>query len=124
MSRRAPTPVVAEAREALQLVAEHPADVILMDVSLPDGDGIGVTELILRRYPQTRVVGLTRHEDRGYMGRMLQAGAKGYVLKQNIVNELLTAIRTVAAGETYIDRTSGSAAPTRARQQHSTRNGA
>jgi DNA-binding NarL/FixJ family response regulator len=99
--------IVAEARgagEALELTAEDPADVILMDLSLPDGDGIVVTEHILQRYPQARVVGLTRHEDRGYMRRMLRVGARGYVLKQNIANELLTAIRTVAAGETYIDR--------------------
>lgn len=98
--------VVAEAgsaREAVQVVEQHDADVIVMDLSLPDGDGITLTEQILRRHPQVRVVGLTRHEERGYMERMLEAGARGYVLKQSVAEGLLTAIRTVAAGETYID---------------------
>jgi two-component system, NarL family, response regulator NreC len=91
------------AEEAVQVVEQRTVDVIVMDLSLPDGDGITLTEQIVRQHPQVRVVGLTRHEERGYMERMLEVGARGYVLKQSVADHLLTAIRTVAAGETYID---------------------
>lgn len=98
--------VVAEAsdmREALQRVGAAAADVIVMDLSLPDGDGVMVTERILQRHPDLRVVGLTWHKDPGYLKRMLATGARGYVTKQSVADHLLTAIRTVAKGETYID---------------------
>jgi DNA-binding NarL/FixJ family response regulator len=98
--------VVAEAsgaQEALQLAMTCTIDVTVMDLSLPDGDGIEATEQILRRYPHIRVVGLTWHRDRSYLERMLKVGATGYVLKNNLTETLLTAIRAVAAGETYID---------------------
>jgi DNA-binding NarL/FixJ family response regulator len=98
--------VVAEAggaQEALQLAARCSIDVIVMDLSLPDGDGIIVTEQMLGQYPHVRVVGLTWYKDRRYLTRMLEAGARGYVLKNNVTGGLLIAIRAVAAGETYID---------------------
>jgi DNA-binding NarL/FixJ family response regulator len=57
----------------------------------------------MQQRPELRVLGLSRHEEVGYVERMLAAGARGYVLKRNIADGLLTAIRTVAAGGTYID---------------------
>lgn len=98
--------VTAEAggmREALRLAGQSAADVIVMDLSLPDGDGVTATEQLVRQHPRLRIIGLTRHEEPGYLKRMLAAGARGYVLKQSVADGLLTAIRAVAAGETYID---------------------
>lgn len=98
--------VISEAgsvQEALRLVAETAVDVIVMDISLPDGDGIAATAQLRQICPGIQVVGLTRHADRGYMQRMLGVGARGYVLKQAIAEALINAIRIVAAGGTYID---------------------
>lgn len=98
--------LVAEAsgaREAVRLALEEALTVVVMDLSLPDGDGISATAEILRQRPELHVLGLTRHEERGYLERMLTAGARGYVLKHHIATELLAAIRAVAAGGMYID---------------------
>jgi two-component system, NarL family, response regulator NreC len=98
--------LVAEAggaQEAVRLALQGAFTVVVMDLSLPDGDGITATAEILQQRPELRVLGLSRHEDVGYLKRMLAAGARGYVLKRNIVDGLLTAIRTVAAGGRYID---------------------
>ncbi len=90
------------AREALALVAQLAPDVVLMDIGLPDLSGIEATQEIKRRAPQVAVVALTIHEDEEYFFKMLQAGASGYVPKRAAPEELLTAIRTAAAGEVYL----------------------
>lgn len=90
------------AHEALALVAQLAPDVVLMDISLPDLSGIEATQEIKRRAPQVAVVALTIHEDEEYFFKMLQAGASGYVPKRAAPEELLTAIRTAAAGEVYL----------------------
>lgn len=103
--------LVAEAsgaREAVHLALTEALTVVVMDLSLPDGDGITATTEILQRRPELRVLGLSRHEDGGHVQRMLAAGACGYVFKHNAADGLLTAIRTVAAGGTYIDPAFGS----------------
>lgn len=90
------------AHEALALVAQLAPDVVLMDISLPDLSGIEATQEIKHRAPQVAVVALTIHEDEEYFFKMLQAGASGYVPKRAAPEELLTAIRTAAAGEVYL----------------------
>ncbi len=98
--------LVAEAggaQEAVRLALQGSFTVVVMDLSLPDGDGITATAQIMQQRSELRVLGLSRHEEMGYVERMLAVGARGYVLKRNIANGLLTAIRTVAAGRTYID---------------------
>lgn len=90
------------AQEALALVTELTPDVVLMDISLPDLSGIDATREIKQRAPQVAVVALTIHEDEEYFFKMLQAGASGYVPKRAAPEELLTAIRTAAAGEVYL----------------------
>ncbi|HEU4323766.1 MAG TPA: response regulator transcription factor [Roseiflexaceae bacterium] len=104
---------VGSAREAIRLALEEtPLEetptVVVMDLSLPDGDGITATAEIVHQRPELRVLGLSRHEDMGYVERMLAAGACGYVLKRSIAGSLVTAIRTVAAGGMYIDPAFGS----------------
>ena len=98
--------LVAEAggaQEAVAIALRESLTVIVMDLSLPDGDGITATAEIVQQRPELRVLGLTLLEDHRYLERMLAAGARGYVLKHHIAEGLLTAIRTVAAGGTYID---------------------
>jgi two-component system response regulator NreC len=90
------------ANEALQRVEELAPDVVLMDIGLPDLSGIEATQAIKRRWPQVAVVALTIHEDEEYFFEMLQVGASGYVPKRAAPEELLTAVRTAAAGEVYL----------------------
>ena len=73
-----------------------------MDIGLPDASGIDTTAAIKARWPEVAVVALTIHEDEEYFFRMLNAGASGYVPKRAAPEELLTAIRTAAAGEVYL----------------------
>jgi len=90
------------AGEALQLVRQLDPQVVLMDIGLPDMSGIDATREIKRTRPGVAVVALTIHEDEEYFFKMLEAGADGYVPKRAAPEELLTAIRTAAAGEVYL----------------------
>lgn len=103
--------LVAEAgsaQEAVRLALQGSPTVVVMDLSLPDGNGIMVTAELVQQRPDLRVLGLSRHENPRHVQRMLAVGACGYVLKRNAATELLTAIRMVAAGRTYIDPAVGS----------------
>jgi len=90
------------AHETLALVEQLQPDVVLMDIGLPDKSGIEATQEIKSRWPQVAVVALTIHEDEEYFFKMLQAGASGYVPKRAAPEELLTAVRSAAAGEIYL----------------------
>jgi DNA-binding NarL/FixJ family response regulator len=98
--------IVGEAdngRVALQLAQALLPDVVVMDVSMPELNGLQATKKLKQRCPQVKVLTLTRHTDEGYLQQLLQAGASGYVLKQSKSAELLRAIRAVVAGQTYLD---------------------
>lgn len=98
--------VVGEAYDGETAVREAATlrpDVVVMDVSMPGLGGAEATERIRADCPGVRVVALTAHEDRGYLTRLLAAGAAGYVLKRSAAADLVRAIRVVAAGETYLD---------------------
>jgi DNA-binding NarL/FixJ family response regulator len=100
--------VVAEAasgRAAWQLATQTHPDVVVMDISMPDLTGAQATELIRRDCPQVRVLALTVHEIDGYLRRLLEAGATGYLLKRAAAEELIRAIRQVASGGVCIDST-------------------
>jgi two-component system response regulator NreC len=88
---------------AVRLTQELKPDVVLMDVTMPEMNGLKATERLTQLCPQVRVLTLTRHTDRAYLQQLLQAGAAGYVLKQSAPAELLHAIRAVAAGGSYLD---------------------
>jgi two-component system response regulator NreC len=90
------------AQETLKLMETLRPSLVLMDIGLPDASGIDVTAAIKARWPDVAVVALTIHEDEEYFFRMLNAGASGYVPKRAAPEELLTAIRTAAAGEVYL----------------------
>ena len=100
--------IVGEAdngRAALRAACELTPDVVVMDVSMPDMGGAEATERMRRECPQVKVLALTVYEDKGYLRQMLDAGASGYVLKRAVTDELVRAIRTVAAGGSYVDPT-------------------
>ena len=98
--------VVGEAtngKEAVDKIGAAPPEVAVLDVAMPGLTGPQVTEKLRQTCPKVRVLALTVHEDRSYLHQLLQAGAAGYVLKRAAGDELIRAIRAVAAGETYID---------------------
>lgn len=97
--------VVGDASDGAQAIAqvgELRPDVVLMDVAMPGMNGIDATRVLCKKYPQTRVLVVTQHDDRQYVVPLLQAGACGYILKRALGSDLIGAIRTVARGETYL----------------------
>ena len=97
--------VVAEAsngRKAVQLAREKEPDVVVMDVSMPDLNGIEATTQISESLPATRVIALSMHSDKRFVTGMLRAGAAGYLLKDCASQELATAIHRVAEGKKYL----------------------
>ena len=95
----------AEGRAALDLAHAMKPDVVVMDISMPRMNGLGATRILKQRQPNVCIVALTRHEDETYLEELLRAGASAYVLKQSPPADFLQAIRAVAAGGIYIDRT-------------------
>src|SRR3954469_1694467 len=97
--------VVGEARDgrsAVQMAKDLSPDVVIMDVGMPHLNGIEATRQITSREPDAKVVALSMHADRRFMGEMLKAGAKGYLLKDGAFDELATAIRSVVADKVYL----------------------
>jgi two-component system response regulator NreC len=106
VSAQADMNVVGEAdngRTALLRASELKPDVVVMDVSMPELNGIQVTERLKRVCPKIKVLVLTAHDDSGYLRQLLEVGASGYVLKKVAAEELISAIRVVAAGGVYLD---------------------
>lgn len=89
--------------EACRLYAELRPDVVVMDVSMPDIDGIGATERILAKDPRARILILSAHEAGVTSKRALQSGAMGYLSKRSAAEDMIHAIHKVARGEHYID---------------------
>jgi two-component system response regulator NreC len=97
--------VVAEAadgRQAIQLVEQVEPNVVLMDLAMPNINGLEATRTIKKRYPHVQVVALTVHESDEYFFQMIDAGAAGYVLKGADPSLLLEAIRTAHQGEVFL----------------------
>jgi len=97
--------IVAEASsglEAIELAQAHQPDVILMDVTMPDMNGMEATRAIKTHCPSVAVLALTIHEEEAYFFRMLDAGAAGYLPKRAAPDDLLQAVRTVHNGEVFL----------------------
>jgi two-component system NarL family response regulator len=92
----------ASGPEALALVAALAAAVLLLDIGLPDIDGIEVTRRAKAAVPGLKVVALSVHDSRFFVQQMLRAGADGYVVKSAALTELVQAIRAVASGKVYL----------------------
>nr|NQU90656.1 response regulator transcription factor [Bacteroidota bacterium] len=88
----------------LEFLSQNSVDVALVDISMPEHSGIEVTKKIKELYPRVQVLALTMHEDINMITRMIDAGASGYLLKRTNMNEVLEAIRVVAANEKYLGR--------------------
>lgn len=87
--------------ELLDLLKTQKADVILMDIKMPGMDGIEATRKVSAKYPATQIIALTMHEEIGYFNKMIEAGAKGFLLKNTNRDQLEAAINTVFEGENY-----------------------
>jgi DNA-binding NarL/FixJ family response regulator len=104
--------VVAEAasgRQAVQLAREHRPDVAVIDISMPEGDGLEVMRQVFAFRPELPVIILTMHEEEQYVIRAIEAGAKGYITKRSAPEQLVSAIRQVMAGGMYLTPEAGNA---------------
>lgn len=97
--------VIAEAdngRDAVRIALELEPDVVIMDIAMPDLNGIEATRQIITALPRIKIIALSMHADKRYVMEMLKAGASGYILKDNAYEELARAIRTVLKNHTYL----------------------
>jgi DNA-binding NarL/FixJ family response regulator len=88
--------------EAVQLARQHEWDVMLMDVSMPDRNGIDALKMVRKEFPRLPVLILSMYPEDQYAIRALKAGAAGYLTKQSAPEQLVTAIRQVASGKKYV----------------------
>jgi DNA-binding NarL/FixJ family response regulator len=98
--------VIGEAvdgQSAFQQAAELKPDVIVLDLSMPGMNGIRVAQALRVRCPSCHILILSVHEDRAYLRQLMDVGVSGYVLKRSAPEELIVAIRAVAAGGVYLD---------------------
>ncbi len=92
----------ADGVEAIEAVKRTKPDIVLMDISMPRLGGLEATLEIKKSHPEIKVLVLTQYEDVVYIKRFFKAGASGYLLKKAVGEDLLTAIRAVIAGKTYV----------------------
>jgi DNA-binding NarL/FixJ family response regulator len=96
--------VVGEAsdgRQAVELAESLKPDVIMLDIGMPNLNGIEATRQIVQKLPRTRVVVLSMHSDESYVLKALKSGARGYLLKDSAESDILNAIRAVSEGKAY-----------------------
>lgn len=91
----------ADGREAVQLAGELAPDLVIMDIAMPQLNGLDATAQITRHNARTAVIILSMHSDESYLARALNAGAKGYLLKDSAEADLLRAVETVAQGRPF-----------------------
>lgn len=108
LERQVNIQVVGEAangREAVSLVGELQPDLVLMDIAMPEMNGLEATQKIKELYPHTRVLILTQHDNREFITPLLQAGASGYILKKSGGRELISAIQEVYEQGAFLEPT-------------------
>jgi DNA-binding NarL/FixJ family response regulator len=93
---------VENGRKAVQLVQELLIDIIVMDIAMPDLNGIEATRQIVARAPRIKVIALSMHSDKRFVVEMLKAGASGFLLKDCAFEELIYAINAVRANRTFL----------------------
>ena len=95
---------VNNGRQLLQLLEKESADVVLMDVNMPEMDGIVTTQEIVPLYPEIKIIAFSQYDDKHFIRRMLKAGARGYLLKSTSSTELVEAIKSVFGGQIYLGK--------------------
>jgi two-component system response regulator NreC len=91
----------ADGREAVRLAAELQPDVVIMDIGMPLLNGLEAAAQVIRDHPRTGIIFLSMHADESYIVKALDAGARGYLLKDNADEDIERAVRTVAAGKPF-----------------------
>jgi DNA-binding NarL/FixJ family response regulator len=91
-------------RDAIRMVDEYQPDVAIMDISMPELNGIDAISQMLPRHPNIKVIVLSIHETKPYVYRALKAGARGYLLKETAGLEVVDAVRAVYSGERYLSQ--------------------
>lgn len=97
--------VVAEASDGLEAIEKtnkHQPDIVIMDINMPKLGGLEATIEIKKMRPETKVLVLTQYEDKEYITRFLKAGVSGYLLKKAVGSDLITGLRTVSRGDSYL----------------------
>src|SRR5436305_13871784 len=105
LAAQADMEIVGEAgngREAIQIAEKLRPDTVILDVAMPELNGIEATRRLVAALPHTRVVALSMHKDSVYVRETLRAGARGYLLKDSPAGDLVMAVRSVASGESYL----------------------
>jgi len=92
----------ANGREAVELALQLHPDIVVMDVAMPELNGIEATRRLFSADPHVRVIALSMHKDSVYVREILRAGARGYLLKDSGADDLVKAVRAVAGGESYL----------------------
>jgi RNA polymerase sigma factor (sigma-70 family) len=96
--------VATNGREAMRLMDKHEPDVAVMDISMPELNGVEAIQQMMPRCPHLQVVVLSIHETKPYVYRALKAGAKGYLVKETAGLEVVDAVRAVQRGERYLSQ--------------------
>ncbi len=90
------------AADAMIVVRKERPDLVIVDVGLPDRDGIELTRILTKKFPEVAVLILSMHEEAYYAERALQAGARGYMVKHDAVEKIHVALNDVLAGQRYL----------------------
>ncbi len=91
-----------DGRKAIELVRELKPDIVIMDITMPNLNGVGATGQIVHEFPGIKVIALSMHSNTMYVRDMIKAGASGYILKECLFEELVDAIRVICKGGTYL----------------------
>ncbi len=94
--------VAKNGHQAVDLAEEHRPDVVIMDISMPDLNGLDATAIIRKQMPNTKIIALSMHSDKKQIDRMFALGASGYVLKESAIHELYVAIQEVNKGNFFL----------------------
>ena len=110
----------SDGKEAIEKVKDLSPDVVVMDIALPEIDGLEATRRIKKKYPQIQVLVLTQHDDKEYVLSAIKAGASGYVPKRALGSDLVSAIRAVYKGESFLYPSAAAALIEKCREQTET----
>jgi len=92
------------AEETIEYITKDQPDILLLDINLPDTNGIDLSKYLLKKYPNLKIIALTSHDDISFVKRMLKNGVHGYLLKNTDRLELIEAFKTVLSGEVYLQK--------------------